>query len=389
MEDVTTRTFDAAGMTPARAYAALRARSAGRTSFLIEMTAPDERGEQRSTIGFLTKREAAYPPAVDVLHELATAASEMPAAESREDLANACFRDVVALLAFDAVLPAFGVPPWPDQPFVGREMRDVTSVVFDHVAGTITIVGTHPNVVERCARVIGAAPELEELPPPGGTRPEYMTELPPDAAFVKQLARAERRLALGGIERLLLGRTFKSQTRGADLFDVYRALREVAPARYAFFVDMAASPAFAAFAVAATGDTAVRVSTTDALATELLALFPVDAAAGAPAKAALGALKDLDAGARGMRGGAFARVRPGGHVELIRSDVLVTFEEEQLQTHGAAPVVPGRDAGAHTAAAVEDALAALTAIRRAQDAALAREAAAAEVAASSPPDGAG
>lgn len=380
MEEVTTRTLEAAGMTPARAYAALRAKSPGRTSFLIEMTAPDERGEQRSTIGFLTKRESAYPPASDVLRELFATASAMPAAEAHAELGPACFRDVLALLAFDAVLPALGVAPWPDQPFVGREMRDVASVVFDHAAGTITIVATNANVVERCARVIASAPELPDLPPAGGTKPEYMTEQPPDAAFVKQLARAERRLALGGVERLLLGRTFKSQTRGADLFDVYRALRESAPARYAFFAEMPVSPMFPTFAVAATGDGVLRVTAAageDAVRKELLALFPVDATSGAPAKEALGALRDLDVGARGMRGGGLARVRPGGHIEVIRSEVIVTFEEEQFQAHGVAEVVPGRDAQAHTAAAEQEALAALTAIRRAQDAALAREAAAA------------
>lgn len=374
MEEVTTRTIDAAGLTAVRAYAALRARSPGRTSFLLEMTAPDERGEQRSTIGFLTKRESAYPAAAPVLAELAALAGQA-AAPAPPALEHACSADVVMIVAFDAVLPALGVQPWPDQPYVAREMRDLASVVLDHAAGTITITASHPNVVERCARVLAEASELPDLPPAGGDRPEYGIEHPPDTALAKQVARAERRLALGGIERLVLPRTFKSQARGADPLDAYRALREAAPGRYAFFVDLAASPMFGALAVAATGDTAVRVSAGEGAAAELLALFPIGAVAGAPAVEALGAMRDLDTGARGMRGGALARVRPGGHVEMIRADTVVTFEEEQLQAHGVAEVVPGRDAQAHAAAAEEDARAGLRAIRRAQDAADLRAAA--------------
>jgi anthranilate synthase component 1 len=375
VEEVFTRTIDAAGLTAARAYAALRAKAPGRTSFLIETSGP---GEACSTIGFLTKSESAYPPAADLLRELTTLAGAMPAAEARSDLASACFRDDLVLLAFDAVLPVLGVAPWPDQTFTGRLIRGVTSVVLDHAAGTITIVATNPNVVERCARVITAAPELAELPEGAGEKPEYLLEAPPDAAFAKQLARAARRLALGGIDRLMLPRTFKSQPRGADPFDVYRALREGASARHAFFVEMPASQMFPALTVAATGNASLRVAAAApadpiAAAKEMLGLFPVEPGAGAPAKPALAALRDLDVGARGMRGGAFVRVRPGGHVELFQGETVVTFEEEQLQACGVAQVVPGRDALEHTAVAEREALAALIAIRRAQDAALAHE----------------
>jgi anthranilate synthase component 1 len=386
VEEVFTRTLDAAGMSAARIYAALRAKAPGRTSFLIETGEP---GQERSTIGFLTKSESAYPPAADLLGELLTLAGQICAAEPPGDLASACLRDDVLLVAFDAVLPVLGVAPWPDQPFGGRLIRGVTSIVHDASAGTITIVATNPNVVERCARTIASAPALSELPPPGASKPEYLTETPPDAAFAKQLGRAERRLALGGVERLLLPRTFKTQPSGADPFDVYRALREAGSARHGFFVEMPASQMFSALTVAATGDAFVRVAGASpadpaAVVKEMLALFPIEGVAGVPSKEALTALRDLDAGSRGMHGGMFVRIRPGGDIELFRADLVVTFEEEQLQVRGAAPVVTGRDAAAHTVAVEQGALAALTAIRRAQDAAAAREAAAALEAAVAP-----
>lgn len=373
MEELTIRTLDAGALTPCRAYAALRAKAPGRTSFLLERHAPDERGEHLSTIGFLTKVETAYPPVADMLRELVGAARESPAASEDAASRAACARDVVTLLAFDMVLPMLGVPPWPDQPFIGREMRDITSIVFDHRAATITIVATNPNVVERCARTLTAAPELPELPQAEGTKPEHFVEDPPDPAFKKMLTRAERKLALGGLSRLCLGRTFKSQPAGADPFDVYRALRETAGAAHSFFVDMPASPMFGATAFAAAGSAVLSFAEADAKADEVLSFFAVEEAAGAPAKDALMALKDMDTGARGMRGGALARVRPGGRIELYRADTLITFADEQLQAHGAAQVIPGRDAASHTEAAAEDILPALTAIRRAQDAAKSRE----------------
>lgn len=378
MEEITTRTLDLQGMSPARAYAALRAKAPDRTSFLLEMTEPDEGGEQRSVIGFLAKRESAYPAAVDALGAVGAVAAEMPPVHERAEVAAGCLHDVLSVILFDAVLAAHGLAPWPDLSFVGREIREATSIVIDHVAGTITIAATNANVVERVARVLAAAPELAELPPATGAKLESFFEQPPEAAFTKQLGKAGRRLSLGSLSELSFGRRFSAPPRGADMFDVLRALREASPGRYVFFVENARSPMFPAYAVAGVARSALRLHASSgaaAISKALIEAFPIEKLCGAPAKDALSAWRDIAATGVGVRGSAIVRTRPGGVVEVLRSHVMVTFEEDQLHAHGVAKVIEGRDARAHTAAAAEDVLAELSAICRAHDAAEARKAA--------------
>lgn len=378
MDDLTTRTLPAGEMTPARAYAALRTKTPWRTSYLIEMREPDEHGEQRSVIGFLVKNEAAYAAATDGVREIANTAATLAAAPLRADLPVGGADDVAALLLAEAALPALGIAPRPEMPFAGREMQDIASVAFDHVAGTITLSSSNANTVARLARALEEAPALADLPAAGGARPEHVTEQPPAPAFAKQLVRASLRLGSGGIKRLALGRTFASPVRGADMFEVYRALQAAAPMRYHFFVELAASPMFAAFAVAAAGRRAVRLSASNGaepLAKEMVAFLSTEESCGAPAKEALDVWRDVATFPLGMKGGAIARARPGGQVDVVRADAFVVLEDEQLQTLGVADVVAGRSAEAHTEAAAAEAAGALAAIRHAHDIAAVREAA--------------
>jgi anthranilate synthase component 1 len=372
VEELTTRTLKMPGMTPARAYAALRAKTPGRTSYLLEAIAPDERGEQRSIIGFRAKQESAHPPSVDALGDLATSAEQLPAAPADPEAASACCDDVLMLLMIDVVLGSYGVPYRPEQSFVGREIRGPASVAFDHAAGTITIAATNVNVVERCARVLAEAPELPELAPAIGEGPEHMAEQPPDPDFLKQLTRAERRLSMGGVTSLLLARTFSAQTRGADLLDVYRSLPDAAPVRHRFMIDCAASPLFPAYGAVGAARAVVRLSAKtprEALLQEMRALFSIGAVCGSPAKDALAAWRDIASLPLGLKGGAVARARPGGAIEVMAAETFVTFEEDQFHTIGVADVVPGRGPGEHTKAAAAEAAPALAAIRRAHDSA--------------------
>lgn len=375
MEEILTRTVSAAGTTPLRAYAALRAKAPGRTSFLLEGAPEGEPGERRSIIGFLVKQESAHPPASDVFGAVAQVAGQMPPAPASPEAAASCVLDFIVLLMFDAALPHHGAQPWPDQAYTGREVSDLASVTFDADAGTLTIAAKNLNVIERMARVIAEAPELPDLPPAGGSLPQYVFEHPPDPAFAKQYARAQRRLALGGIERLLLPRSFAAPARSADPLDVHRALADLTPGRRRFFVDLAASPLFAACAVTGTTRPAVSLSAGASLAKDLLGLFSMEASCGAPAKDALSTWRELGGGPLGLRGGALLRLRAGGAVEALPIEAHVTLENGQLQTIGSAEVREDRDMAGHLTEAQKDAAAPLAAIRRAHDAAEAREAA--------------
>ncbi|MFO0592413.1 MAG: hypothetical protein U0441_33020 [Polyangiaceae bacterium] len=376
MEELTTRTLPAGDLTPARVYAALRAKAPQRTSYLIEASAPDESGERRSVIGFLVKSEAAYGAGADGLREIAGTAVKLAAKAARADLPAAGPEDVVALLTGDVVLPALGVAPRPELPFAGRELGDASAVVFDHVAGTITIASMNANTVERIARVIADAPSLAELPTSSGARAEHVTEHPIEPEFTKQLRKAERKIEAGKLQRLAIGRTFVAPTRGADMFEVYRALKVAAPMRFHFFVELPATPMFGAFAVAAAGDASLRIAAQageDAIVNELLAFLSPEVRCGAPVKEALAAWRDVTTFPFGMLGSAVVRARSGGHVEAIRADAAISLDNGQMETLGVADVIVGRDPAEHSEAAAKNAAAALAAIRHVHDAMAARE----------------
>lgn len=376
VENLTTRTLPSGDLTPARVYAALRAKTPWRTSYLIEANAPDERGEQRSWIGFLVKNEAAFSPSADGVRELAAIVTELAAAPVDEASKAGGATDVLVLLMRDATLPRHGVAPRPEQAFVGRQLSDMASIAFDHVARTITLSSANANTVERLALALAAAPPLPDLPAAGGSRPEHVSELPPHTVFSKQLGRTERRLSLGGIEKLTLARSFVAPPRGADMFEVYRALRESAPARQHFFIELAGSPMFGAYTVAGAASASVHLSASagaDAFADEVFALLSTETMAGVPEKEALAVWRDVATLPFGMKGGAVVRASPGGAVELLRASAFVALEDGQLSTTGVAEVVKGRTVEAHTEAAAEDAAPALAAIRRAHDIAALRE----------------
>lgn len=355
---------------PARVYAALRAKTPWRTSYLIESSAPDERGEQRSWIGFLVKNEAAFSPSSDGVRELATLLGEISATPADEALKQGGATDVLVLLMRDAVLPKHGVAPRPEQAFVGRQLSDIASIAFDHRAGTITLSSANANTVDRLALALAAAPPLPDLPAAGGSRPEHLSELPPSTVFTKQLGRAERRLLLGGIDRLALGRTFVAPPRGADMFEVYRALKVSAPARHHFFVELAASPMFGAYSAAGAAEEARDLSSfkgQDAFAEAMYARLSAEAICGTPEKEALGVWRDLATLPFGLKGGAVVRATPGGAVQVLLASAFVVLEDGQLSTTGIVDVVKGRGADAHTEAAAEDVAPALAAIRHAHD----------------------
>lgn len=331
-------------------------------------------------IGFRVRDEAAFSPIADAFTDVAALAVELAKTPEPPELHAGSANDVAVLLLQDSVLPKLGVPPRPDLSFVGRQLTGISSIAFDHAAGTITISSANVNTVDRLVAALAAAPPLPALPPPSGQRPEHMNESPPQPAFAKQLSRMERRLALGGLDRLALARMFTAPTRGADMFEVYRALKLAAPARHHFFVELVSSPIFGGYTVAAAAPEMVRLSASsgaEALAESLLAALPIGALCGAPLQDALAVWRDVATTPFGMRGGAFARVRPGGAIELMRASAYVVLEDAQLSTAGVAEVVAGRTVESHTEAAAEDVAPALAAIRHVHDIVASREAEAA------------
>jgi len=256
---ILTRTLAADHVTPVRAYNALRAQSAGRSSFLLESVLPGERWGRYSILGYRARTEHAYPPGANALELLASDASEL---ENAEGLAARFSQALVGYLVYDAANVANGIKPWPNEGMSGRLMRDCTVVVFDNLTQTLTIAGRSKGAIDRCAWEMTHGPELDPLPSPDPTLEALFAEPNiDDDTYAAKVAKAKQYIEAGDCLQIVLARTFRAPMRNADAFDVYRALRVLSPSPYLFFLDFAETPFAEGMAIAgASPETMVRVS---------------------------------------------------------------------------------------------------------------------------------
>ncbi|MBK9260968.1 MAG: anthranilate synthase component I family protein [Polyangiaceae bacterium] len=259
MSQILTRTFAADHVTPVRAYAALRAQSPGRSSFLLESALPGERWGRYSIIGYRARSEHAYPPGS---HALSMLADDVATLENAEELAARLSQSLVGYIAYDAAHAANSIKPWPTEGLRARLMCDSTVAVFDHLTQTVTIAGRSKGAVERCAWEMTHGPELDALPAPDASAlPESVETNLNDDAYGMKVQRAKGYIADGDCLQIVLARTFTVPMKDADAFDVYRALRVLSPSPYLCFFDFAETPFAEGFQIAsASPETLVRVS---------------------------------------------------------------------------------------------------------------------------------
>ena len=270
MSAIVTRTLAADHVTPVSAYAALRSHAAGRSSFLFESVHPGERWGRYSILGYRARTESLFPVGHDALTLLASDVAQLeepdaitgsPFADT-ENLAARLTRSLVGFIAYDAVNQAHGIAPWEGTELLARVMREATIVVFDNLRQTVTIAGATNSDVNRCEWEMTHGPELFALraPDPKAT-PEVVDVNVTDDAFMARVERAKEYIRAGDVFQVVLARTFTSPMRGADPFDVYRALRVLSPSPYLYFLDFAESPYAAPFAIAgASPETLVRLA---------------------------------------------------------------------------------------------------------------------------------
>ena len=258
MTDIVTRTLAADHTTPVRAYAALRAQSTGRSSFLFESVVPGERWGRYSILGYRARSEGKYPPGGNAIRLISHAVQQL---EAPEGLAARFSQALIGYIAYDAVHPVHGVKPWPNEGDLARMMRDTTVVVFDNLKQTLSIAGRTQNAVDRCAWEMTHGPELTPLPPPDPDGvPEHVAVSMDDAKYMGKVERAKEYIRAGDAFQIVLARTFTSPMREADPFDVYRALRVLSPSPYLYFLDFAETPMAPALAIAgASPETMVRL----------------------------------------------------------------------------------------------------------------------------------
>ena len=258
VSQILTRTFAADHVTPVRAYAALRAQSAGRSSFLLESATPGERWGRYSIIGYRARSEHAYPPGA---HALAMLADDAATMENADELAARFSQSLVGYVSYDAAHALHAIKAWPNEGLRARFMVDSTVAVFDHVAQTVTIAGRSKGAVERCAWEMTHGPELDALPAPDpNALPESVDTNLNDDAYGMKVQRAKGYILDGDCLQIVLARTFTVPMKDADPFDVYRALRVLSPSPYLCFFDFAETPfAEGLQIVSASPETLVRV----------------------------------------------------------------------------------------------------------------------------------
>lgn len=397
MADLVFRTLLADLVTPVRAYAALRAQSLGRSSFLFESVAHGEGSGRFSVLGYRARGEALYPGFGDALAlmaqelaELATTPPSPPPGPPAAVLAATVARSLIGYIAYDAVHHMRPMEPWPDENSLARMMREPTVVVFDHVDATLTIAGVSKNAVDRCEWEMTHGPEVGPLPlPDPNAEPEYVEVSLDDAMYGARVARAKEHVRKGEAGPIVLARSFTTSRREAEPLDAYRALRMLSPSSHLYFLDFTEMPmAEGLTLVGASPETMVRmeggrvtpgaaeaglaVSAIDAVR----AAFPVEGVTGVPKARAVELIRALEPSSRDLYGGAVGYISPDGDVDLALASRTIVLRSGELRTTAGASIVETSDPEAAARETRVRAREALAAMRAAQDAAVARDVAA-------------
>jgi anthranilate synthase component I len=368
--DTFTLTLAADHLTPVRAYAALRSHAPAQSSFLLESLTP---GERWSIVGYRALGESLYPPGARAFSQVLEAMAPDP--EAPKGLAERLSQATVGYIGYEAVHSIHGVEPWEHQSSLSRLMKNATIALFDHQLHTVTIAAASRGAVKRAAWEMAHGPELPQLTAPDPALfPEYVDPLVADVAFDARLARARRYVEAGDVEQVVLARSFLTSLRNADPFDVYRALRLLAPAAYLYFISFSETPFAPGMIIAGSAaGPAVLHDPSDAAAltpeAAFKAAFPSAAGTGTPRPRAIEIVRELEHGARGIFGGAVGYILPDGSLSMGAPLHTLSFQDGQIEIGGSTVVRAGSE-GDSSRRDIEPALAA---VRAAQDAATERE----------------
>jgi anthranilate synthase component 1 len=249
------------GLTPVGAYRVMRARSDS-GSFLFESVVPGERWGRYSMLGYRPRGQVVLrgEPGVDPFARLASLFGD---AEPGDDLALRFARSAVGVIPYDIVHYATKVAPWPssaDAP-IARLVTDFTAVVFDNLTHTATVIANDPADVERAERDLASAPGVDLIAPPDPEAlPDELDVTMSDAEYGAAVERGKEYIRAGDAFQIVLARTFSTPARGADAFDVYRALRVLSPAPYMYLLELPEHAGAPRVAIAgASPETLVRV----------------------------------------------------------------------------------------------------------------------------------
>jgi anthranilate synthase component 1 len=252
------------GLTPVSVYAALRSR-AGQGSFLLESVVPGERWGRYSVLGYRPRAHVALFGQAGV-DPFARLAELVPAGrDNTEDVAARFATAHVGLLAYDMVHFVTKVDTWPasvhESEPIARLVGNATVIVFDNLNHTATIASVDANAVAEAERDLAMVAPLSPVPPPDPQAlPEEITVNISDADYGARVTRCKEYIRAGDAFQIVPARTFSTPTEGADVLDVYRALRVLSPAPYMYLLEFPAHEDCPAVAIAgASPETLARV----------------------------------------------------------------------------------------------------------------------------------
>ncbi|MCC6215559.1 MAG: anthranilate synthase component I family protein [Polyangiaceae bacterium] len=260
MPTVHEKTLVVDGLTPVGVYARLR-RDAGAGSFLLESVVPGERWGRWSILGYRPERSIEIYPASgrDPFVELAERAA--PAAAGPGSVAARFAAAQVGVVAYDIVHTATRVAPWPGAGGpIARLLAGATVIVFDNLSHTATLASLDPEALARAEADLARAEALPPLPHPDPQALPADVEVSlDDAEYARAVERAQEHIRAGDAFQIVPARTFSAPAGGADVLDVYRALRVLSPAPYMYLLELPATAGAPALAVAgASPETLVR-----------------------------------------------------------------------------------------------------------------------------------
>lgn len=339
MTSAFTLTLSADHVTPVRAYAAFRSHAPAQSSFLFESLTP---GERWSVVGYRAMGESLYPPGPRSFAQILE--SMAPEPDAPKGLAEQLSQARVGFIAYEAVHSIHGVDTWEHQGSLCRLMKGATVALFDHQLHTVTIAGPSRGSVKRAAWEMAHGPELAQLTAPDPALfPEYVDVMVEDAAFAARLVRAQRYVASGEVEQVVIARSFITSLRNAEPFDVYRALRLLAPAPYHYFIDFGVMPFAPGMILAGTaaGPTMIHAPGDVTPEAAFKEAFPSVSATGAPRARALSIVRDCEHGSRGILGGAVGYILPDGSMKMAAPLHTLSFQDGQIEIGGTTVVGPG------------------------------------------------
>jgi anthranilate synthase component 1 len=202
---------------------------------------PGERWGRYSILGYRPRSHVALY-GVEGVDPFTRLGELVPSGSNRvENVAQRFVGAHVGMLAYDMVHFVTKVPGWSKEELaqpIARLIGDCTVIVFDNLDHTASIASTDREAVERAeSDLAGVAPLAPLVTPDAAALPTDVSVNVSDAEYERAVERCKEYIRAGDAFQIVPARTLSTPADGADVFDVYRALRVLSPAPYMYLLE--------------------------------------------------------------------------------------------------------------------------------------------------------